>query len=798
MRIVALFTFALFVSYFFGTCFADVSNPHIFPLNATVNGKVMVITSIRINDGSTDSCDLSKPYNFSYEYNYSSARIKGDLSELSYVYPQPNEKIRLYGIELNAKNNANLSIIIECSDVFSPGTQHSEKKTSKINTGNLEFPYAEDKFYFKNKPNDTIRLYPFEIITVNGKNLSDEEIQNYTLAYSLYNLYTDNAIKRKIFQKQLDLYYPSSSNIFAFDASCPIGYIVFEGSDGVVLGGKYFLVYTIPFSFSLTTNSNLERGDYLSISANYTLYYDSFPDNISIKIKQPDNEEVYVYLLKSSNYQTSYLVNQTGTYILNATAQSGIYTDYASKYIDVAEVKNISFSTDKNIYYVGETIHLDATLLENGIPQPSNDDIVQIKYGSTIYAINETLVKTNNTCAFSIPLDANFSTNIYTVLVSMKGENGKIYTKEKSITIHEHLPLGFAVVPLSINVTLSGEKIEKTINVSNTGGENISNITITVSEILKDIVSLNTTSFSLNISESKTIHLFILPSASELTEGEILLTTTGFYEKINVAVHTDIFRSAELKQKEYSCQALLGEETTVQLMLNNTGTSSLDNITFFLSEGLDNYFFDSTIPDYIEADEEKSLLFNFGNFNEEETITGTITINSNGIANTADITIIAVEDVSPTIDAIKNRKEELALRLGNLKSTTEKDSIEDLFDELQASVSDLNSDYNNQNYLDAKGKIAPIENQLDSIEALIIQIESSETSVIEDSYCGDGVCNADEDENICSEDCSTTNNEKVPRKTSWVIIAGILVAVVVVFIVATSLVPEDYAGDEEE
>ncbi|MCK5476312.1 MAG: hypothetical protein KAI55_00155, partial [Candidatus Aenigmarchaeota archaeon] len=198
---------------------------------------------------------------------------------------------------------------------------------------------------------------------------------------------------------------------------------------------------------------------------------------------------------------------------------------------------------------------------------------------------------------------------------------------------------------------------------------------------------------------------------------------------------------------------------------------------------------------------EGSMYFNFDNFYEENTVTGTIDIISNNITNTATLNIIIIANLSDSINNIIYKKEELALRLSNLNSANEKDDLITTMETMQLDISELNSDYSNKKYLDAKEKIALIESDMYSLEESIRSLEQSELPSNDSHYCGDGVCNADENEEVCVEDCtseSSTTDPPVSGSTTWKIILGVLIAIIILIVAATSLVPEDYDDEDDD
>ena len=807
MRIVSLLGFIISLSCICSFCFADVSYPHVFPRLVSNGEDVMALVFIRVDNAATPSCDLSKTYSFSYEYNYSYSRKTGVLTERPYIYPNPNNKLKLYSANFPAYNNSNLSILIECDDVSEPDTHHTEIKTYKVMTGDLQFPYAEDEFVFRNKPNETIILYPYEIIEKKGKELSEGEIQTYEINYSLYNLYTENVIERKAFQKQLDLYYPSQNNLFTYEARYPIGYIVFEGDNGTVLGGKYFPYYTIPFSFSLIETGGVwVKGQTTTLGIDYQIHYDSFPDSVSVEITKPDNKKDIFSLEKSSNYQKNYLLNQTGTYDMTATADSDTgYSKTSNIQVNVQDYKTVVLSTDKETYYLDETIHLNATLFEKTTPKPSYEAFLEIKSGNDIYYNTTDAKKTNNIWLFSIPV--SFEPGpfpLHDLFIHMKDEDGVLWTGEKQIFLYDQVPVNFTISPETVNVIFKGDKIKKIINFTNTGSTNISSIIINTSGI-EDSVSFDASSFSLDVLQSKNISVYIKPEnlSKEKIEGDIFFTAGDISRKLGIEIDMDVSYSAELETNKYTIEAIVGKDTTISLKLKNTGVLELDEITFLVSGQLTGHLVNSSVSDSILPGMEETLFFDFSNFDEEKTISGNIEIDTNGVKNTAEITIIVIGDIVDDINEIKGKKDRLVDRLDGLKSS-EKENLMEKFNELQGDISELNSDYSNGKYLDAKGKIALINDKIYYLEMSISNIENSEDSTSDDSYCGDGICNADEDEVICVEDCSSGSDSNgevdkpLPKKTTWIIVVGVLIAVVAVVIVATSIVPEDYQDDEEE
>ncbi|MCK5477057.1 MAG: hypothetical protein KAI55_04000, partial [Candidatus Aenigmarchaeota archaeon] len=771
MKVVNLISLSIFLILSFlslpNLCFAAVSNTHVFPQFVTQGEDVAIITSVRINDAATESCDLTKNYNFYYEYNYSHTSNQGSLSEMEAIYPNANNKIKLYGVSIKAQNNSNLTVYIECTDVFNPELQHLEEKTHRIMTGQLEFPYADDEFVAKNKPGESIKLYPYEIIALGGRNMSEDEIESYQVSYSLYNLYTDNLIERRIFQKPLDLYYYSPDNSIAFGSDYPIGYIVFEGTNNTFLGGKHFPYYAIPYSFSLIASKNFYlREELLALNIDSNVYYNTFPNSVSVEIIKPDNNKETIILENNRNYAGSYFLNQTGIYNMIATAYSESlnFTYYFNKSILVVEPKSVVIETDKEMYYNGETMQVNAVLLETGIEKASSDVYLRISSQEKIYYETQNGQKINNSWVFSIPLYFNFTSNTYTIFISMKDENQNTHTQEKHVYIYENEPMAFAVMPQLIDEVFDGQKITKKITVSNIGGVDISSINIDISSNLSNIVSSPLNSFSLKVSDSREVSFNINPTdfSKKEIEGEIYLTSGDISKKIIVKIKTNIFYSAILDKEEYSIECIVDESSSIELKLKNTCYVPLNDISFSVSEELNQYFIDSSIPETINAGDEGSMYFNFDNFYEENTVTGTIDIISNNITNTATLNIIIIANLSDSINNIIYKKEELALRLSNLNSADEKDALITIMETMQLDISELNSDYSNKKYLDAKEKIALIELDMYSLEEAIRSLEQSELPSNDSHYCGDGVCNADENEEVCVEDCTSESSTTDP------------------------------------
>ncbi|MCK5177882.1 MAG: hypothetical protein KAQ92_09220, partial [Candidatus Aenigmarchaeota archaeon] len=535
------------------------------------------------------------------------------------------------------------------------------------------------------------------------------------------------------------------------------------------------------------------------------VYYNTFPDSVSVEITKPDNNKETITLENNKNYAGNYFLNQTGIYTLLATAYSESlnFTYYFNRTILVVEPKTILIKTDKETYYNGQTMQVEVVLLENGIEKTGNNVYLRISSTGQIHYETQNGQKINNTWVFSIPLNFNITSDTYTIFVSMQDENQNMHTKEKQVYIHKNEPLAFTIIPERIDILFDGQKLTEKITVSNTGGVDITSINIGVSSNLSDVISFQSTSFSLNVGESKEISFTINPPniSKESIEGDFFFSSADISKKVILKIKLDIVYSAKLQKKEYFAESIVGEPFGMELKLKNTCYVPLDDLSFSVSEELNQYFVNSSIPENIMPNDEGSMYFNFDNFNEESTVTGTIEILSNNIKNTVTINITIFEDLSDSVNNIISKKEELALRLSNLNSPDGKDDLITTMETIQLDISELNSYYSNKQYFDAKEKIALIESDMYSLEESITLLEQSESSSNNDSYCGDGVCNADETEEVCAEDCSgesNTTNPPVPKSTTWKIILGVLIAVIILIITATSIVPEDYKDDDDE
>ncbi|OYT35174.1 MAG: hypothetical protein B6U87_00760 [Candidatus Aenigmarchaeota archaeon ex4484_52] len=838
-----VFLVCLIVFVEFGFCEQEekflVSNSFVFPQLVTENGKIMVMAFIKTSSTLANYCDLTKEHSFYCIYNYTTAELKKNLTEMEFVYPNPTKDplYKPYSVEIDAEGDGNITFFVNCFDRSL--TAILENKTFEIKTGNLKFTYDEEEFLFKNKIKENITLYPYSSII--QKDSYDNQ-----LTYSIYNLYTNSAIENKIFQKQLYVLYDKQENNFTYEAEYPIGYIVFVGDNETDLGGRFLKYAAIPFFFNLSVSkNNLIRGEKTTISADVENYYGDFLGDINGNIIFNGATKGSFILEKKNKYALNYSPKY-GAGIYNFT--TFVESDLGNSFIYSHPQKTISFKVvnkeykvditiGKTRYLEGDTLYLNATLLDKSKKIDSQKAEVKIKSESSICTHLIGKSKFGKTWLFSIPLDFNTSKykNPYEIEVILFSNDGRKYSKNKAITITSINPTKFSLSPSILEFIFDGERQKKTIKISNTGAKDISQINASASEKIKHIVSFHPRSFSLNKTKSKNISVYINPSnLSKYTKIHeyIYFKAIGYEKRAIIEININLNYSAQLSDDNKTIEVLTKDKPVVILEIENTGKAILNNFSYSITgDELNKIFTNATIPKNISAGGKKHFYFYF-NKTEEKTINGLIKIISNNIANTAKIKIIAIKDFSRSISELKLQQSDIGKKIEDITDEDLKDELIDNLTILQTKITELASDYSNKHYLRAKSKIDRIEEELNLFEDKVDEelekqkstppsppsisycgdgtcdADENETSCIADcfeikSYCGDGTCDADEDEFKCAEDCKTSSDNPIdetpkPKNKSIKIIIAVIALIIIILIAVTSIVPDSYEEGEKE
>ncbi len=161
------------------------------------------------------------------------------------------------------------------------------------------------------------------------------------------------------------------------------------------------------------------------------------------------------------------------------------------------------------------------------------------------------------------------------------------------------------------------------------------------------------------------------------------------------------------------------------------------------------------------------------------------------------ISIIVYAEFLSELNALKEKRIKLIERLDALKEQNL--NVDDLVSKTEALLSDVTdsiSSYNNGAYGSAKEKAEIIKTNLADVEEKTAELESLQESNEKYNELAKSIENNSE-ENVVPQPNETVGKNSGGSSKIWVAI-GVIVTAVILVVLATSLLPDDYGTEKEE
>lgn len=342
-----------------------------------------------------------------------------------------------------------------------------------------------------------------------------------------------------------------------------------------------------------------------------------------------------------------------------------------------------------------------------------------------------------------------------------------------------------------------GQKFRKgNYRLINKKNETISNISIIVNPNISKYISIKPQNDTIPAGRSVyfTFELHNIQTAMEIRTIANIVSNSKKVGEINIRVDVGIEGKQAISQMiEIVNPVWIGDyivgEVSQTFSIKNKGETPAENITYDIPVNLKNIIKTINHPTSIPSGSTEKINITIESFSPGRK-TGILTISTDIGTAYIFIDLFFFEDISIEISNIETK-------LNNLKdklSATQRAEYSSLISEVENALSNSNIFFNSGNYVSAERELEKAKTVLDAIETI--------TGSATEAYCGDGVCDLNENETVCPEDCGDieekcgdgfcdpgeieTCPEDCPKTSNGNIMVVILI-VILIIIIAVSI-----------
>lgn len=495
---------------------------------------------------------------------------------------------------------------------------------------------------------------------------------------------------------------------------------------------KELLNDTVPVNITgyVTTDKELYKPTNTVIVDFYTV---SSVSNANMSIIQPDGTiitDIPMNQINQTHWNRNYTLgaaSKNGTYIVNVSASNSEIA-FFKKTFDVIPWTAYA-SIDNTTYTIGNNVTTTVQI---------TNAYANINFTVKVYLINP---QGNSTeIGNGIIVGNNSYTSKYTLL-NLSG--GSYFIKAYVNDSYERnftslLPFtlrgagNISVNPPQWTVTTdTSQNITQKFNVTNIGLGLIPLINITKTGSVAQFLTLTDTNITnLYANQSTTFNATMNVKIEGNYSGTITLTSefTSFIISVSLSYHTPIIPKQNLKVAPTSISETTVSNKVIQRIVtleNIDSSSDAIDITANISNNLAGIVTIVSKPSSIHPSSQAQLELKIDTINlQENTYTGTISLNSSVGSAQVYVNIVILGDLSARADEKLSELDELKKNVTELKkqkkNTTE---AETLVSSIESLLNDVKLDWVAEKYSDALSKLTQAENSINQLISKISEIE---------------------------------------------------------------------------
>lgn len=663
--------------------------PYVIPENATTNDTVWLIANILergkpVSDG---------PVNFSV-----SGSVWGNLSFLNNywwnttsMFPNPNS----YSIRINARRgNATLNLPV----------------------GNMTVNISSNNYF----PNT---YYTIKATTWSGSNPINPAFG--TAYYKIWNMSEPTILK----SGTLDCTLNSCERVINTSDWDSFVLEVTAYNSSTYFGGSLRIInVTAEIGGNLTTNKSTYKPTEMMVTSLKTGQDLTSADMMIVRPDGTNETPSPIPMYNQSNY--SYWLDN---YTFGAAAPNGTYTIYVRGFVgsqfasfndtvDVVPYNVLASLLNKTNYNVGDNLTAKVQITD-AYSGNVNISVVMsiIDPQSNVTQIGSALISGSNQYNATFKIPSNFSAGNYNLNIYLNDSDNRAFSTNLSFTVNNTGAI--TITPSFWNITAATDS--KTFVINNTGPTTLSNMTLTVSGNISQYITLNTSSISsLSPSQAAAFYANVSLPQHGFWKGSIAASsgTSSFVIDITANFMTGTIPNNLVVTPTFLYVVIIPDRTTnQQVTLENTGLTAATGFQTNATGLIAPMVSATQTPSSIAANGQDTLGLKIDTTGEDEgTYDGDVNITSSAGYAILSVTIDVIGDLSAQATSKLTLLNNLLANITSLesqgKNTT---SVRSLYNQTKTLLQDVQTDYNNGDWADAKSKFDTAEQQISSITSMI-------------------------------------------------------------------------------
>ncbi len=578
-------------------------------------------------------------------------------------------------------------------------------------------------------------------------------------------------------------------------AEHPTGIISFYASNGTDVGGKNIFFIAIPYEAVPAVNTTHPApGDAIEFSLNPNNSYGEIFD-VTTTVTLPNGTVIPLYLNNVNEYKDSFIApNMSGDYLFNTTVIHTIngVTEHNSAFrINTAYV---DVKTSKSTYMQGESVAATFAVYDsNGTAITAHiNATITTTTGANTYYLNSSIAFSGNVGSFSHDLALDATEGEYSISIDAEDDFGRKYVDKMYFHVNA---LNKTLFATPAHIATSFEALENTtytINISSNSTSTINDLYVSASSEISEYVVINMSDLasSLSPNASTLFELTIIPAESldSVVSGNLFVNVDGNIIPIPIIIENELSTIFDVRPS-LSIELLAGAEQEIKINVKNNGTGTMHGLDIDFGSDIYLYVSNSNVPISIAAEETEIVSFDI-KINYAGTYSGTLTfVDSKESEASVALSIEVFDDFSSSLNALDSLRKTLNTRILALEANgRDMSPLSSDITGLQGGISELNSIYENGLYSEAKTMIFSLQANANTIQSALDSMEASSSTT--EPTENDGVCESDD---LCSsvdcigeERCMVSNDER----GAGTIIIAVLAVVIILFVLATSIIPD--------